>query len=72
MVDSKDCENTLQGTRLGKDFKLSESFICAGGTEEFDTCTGDGGGPLVCPRDDGSNTYVQVKYTYLLFPSYKI
>ena len=60
MVDSKDCEKQLQTTRLGSDFKLKESFICAGGTEGVDTCTGDGGGPLVCPRKNDTGTYVQV------------
>ena len=60
MVDSKDCEKQLQTTRLGSGFKLKESFICAGGTEGVDTCTGDGGGPLVCPRKNDTSTYVQV------------
>ena len=64
LIDSKECENRLRTTRLGQHFKLSESFLCAGGKKEFDTCTGDGGGPLVCPRDDGSKTYVQVYITY--------
>ena len=60
LVDSKDCEEQLKTTRLGKDFKLRESFICAGGEEGVDTCTGDGGGPLVCPRKNDPSTYVQV------------
>ena len=60
LVDSKDCEKQLQTTRLGPDFRLRESFMCAGGEEGVDTCTGDGGGPLICPRTDDSETYVQV------------
>ena len=60
IVDSKDCEKRLQKTRLGSNFKLRESFLCAGGEEGVDTCTGDGGGPLVCPRKNDTNTYVQV------------
>ena len=60
MIDSKECEKTLQTTRLGQNFKLRDSFLCAGGEEGVDTCTGDGGGPLVCPSKNDSSYYVQV------------
>ena len=36
-------------TRLGEFFELHKSFNCAGGVGGEDACTGDGGGPLVCP-----------------------
>ena len=49
MVDHKTCEKKLQGTRLGSKFTLDKSFNCAGGKAGVDVCTGDGGGPLVCP-----------------------
>ncbi|XP_040570649.1 phenoloxidase-activating factor 2 [Lepeophtheirus salmonis] len=56
MVNSNECENKLRRTRLGEDFKLDESFVCAGGEKDRDTCKGDGGGPLVCPlHREGSN-----------------
>merc|ERR1712066_678717 len=48
-VDHKTCENKLRTTRLGEFFSLHDSFSCAGGKPKEDACTGDGGGPLVCP-----------------------
>ncbi|XP_040571487.1 phenoloxidase-activating factor 2 [Lepeophtheirus salmonis] len=48
MVNSTECEKRLRRTRLGKSFKLDESFVCAGGEKNKDTCKGDGGSPLVC------------------------
>lgn len=59
IVERKQCENALRTTRLGKLFQLHESFICAGGIAGKDTCTGDGGSPLVCPDRSVPNRYTQ-------------
>ncbi|CAB4065920.1 unnamed protein product [Lepeophtheirus salmonis] len=38
MVNSSECERRLRRTRLGEDFKLDNSFVCAGGEKDRDTC----------------------------------
>lgn len=42
------CQDVLRKSRLGKYFILNPSFMCAGGELGIDTCTGDGGAPLMC------------------------
>lgn len=37
VVSKKDCQKMLRKTRLGKYFRLHESFLCAGG-DELDLC----------------------------------
>ncbi|CAL4077159.1 unnamed protein product [Meganyctiphanes norvegica] len=59
IVDNYNCQESLRTTRLGKYFKLDDSFMCAGGVPTKDTCTGDGGSPLVCQLP-GDSSYVQV------------
>ncbi|KAJ0170060.1 hypothetical protein K1T71_014666 [Dendrolimus kikuchii] len=52
MVPYNRCLTLLRRTRLGPDFTLHNSFVCAGGEEGKDLCTGDGGAPLACPMGD--------------------
>ncbi|XP_058464076.1 phenoloxidase-activating factor 2-like [Malaya genurostris] len=59
IVSNMECQSALRTTRLGSSFRLHNSFICAGGLEGVDTCTGDGGSPLVCPIPDSVNRYYQ-------------
>merc|ERR1711902_131777 len=58
LVDHDQCQSQLRETRLGKLLELDQSFTCAGGEPNEDTCKGDGGGPLVCPIND-DHTYPQ-------------
>ncbi|KAK4882792.1 hypothetical protein RN001_006111 [Aquatica leii] len=58
-VPRAQCESSLRQTRLGAKFALHQSFICAGGETGKDTCTGDGGSPLVCPDPSNPKRYYQ-------------
>ncbi|CAH2062261.1 unnamed protein product, partial [Iphiclides podalirius] len=51
LVETGRCVEMLRRTRLGGNFELHPSLMCAGGEEGVDTCKGDGGSPLVCPID---------------------
>ncbi|XP_062563010.1 phenoloxidase-activating factor 2-like [Armigeres subalbatus] len=58
VIPHAQCQEAFRQTRLGLSFILHSSYMCAGGEENVDACTGDGGAPLVCPAD--SNRYYQV------------
>ncbi|XP_063912045.1 phenoloxidase-activating factor 2-like, partial [Zophobas morio] len=60
IVQNQPCQDALRKTRLGNSFILHRSFTCAGGEPGLDTCTGDGGSPLVCPDPSNPNRYLQV------------
>ncbi|EEZ99183.2 phenoloxidase-activating factor 2 [Tribolium castaneum] len=60
LVQNENCQKALRGTRLGASFILHRSFTCAGGQPNLDTCTGDGGSPLVCPDPSNPSRYLQV------------
>lgn len=57
-VSNGKCQEQLRTTRLGKYFKLHQSFLCAGGEAGKDSCSGDGGSPLMCKSPD-TGSYVQ-------------
>ncbi|KAK4309059.1 hypothetical protein Pmani_019318 [Petrolisthes manimaculis] len=63
IVEKRQCVKSLRTTRLGRYFSLHNSFLCAGGERGKDACTGDGGGPLACPRREDPNRYLLVGIT---------
>ena len=78
ITDHKTCENQLRQAKrpgsnklvLGPRFKLHSSLLCAGGGFNEDTCSGDGGSPLVCPakgRDSGDERYFQASINMKIY-----
>lgn len=60
-IDEHDvCERKLRRTKLGDDFILHESFLCAIGRNGEDTCEGDGGKGLLCSVKGTDNMYALV------------
>lgn len=57
--ENESCQDALRTTRLGSHFNLHSSFVCAGGEADRDTCSGDGGSPLVC-HDPYAERYVLI------------
>ncbi|XP_051858026.1 phenoloxidase-activating factor 2-like [Drosophila albomicans] len=60
ILDNPLCQRKFRRTRLGRNFCLNESFLCAGGEKDLDSCTGDGGSPLFCPLYDHPGQYYQI------------
>lgn len=48
ILETRLCEGMLRRTKLGHNFRLDRSMICAGGEHGKDACEGDGGSGLVC------------------------
>ncbi|XP_055595527.1 phenoloxidase-activating factor 2-like isoform X2 [Uranotaenia lowii] len=59
VVDNEACQTALRTTKLGSSFALHDTFLCAGGQPDVDTCLGDGGAPLACPMPDQPDRFVQ-------------
>ena len=57
VVPLRTCQDNLRETKLGPRFRIHQSFMCAGGAKDVDTCTGDGGSPLVCPIGSTGDYY---------------
>jgi len=56
VVQSSTCQHAIS-QYLGGEFVLHNSLMCAGGEKDKDSCMGDGGSPLACPRQDDPERY---------------
>lgn len=63
IVSHERCQSRMRHTKLGSDFVLHESFVCAIGVHGEDTCNGDGGTPLICPIPGDGSRYYQLGIT---------
>ncbi|XP_045781896.1 phenoloxidase-activating factor 2-like [Maniola jurtina] len=53
VLTHQQCQAKYRNSRLGSYFILDKSFLCAGGEQGRDVCSGDGGFPLMCPVENG-------------------
>ena len=62
IITNSECESWILKLLGAANFKVHSSQLCAGveGSFESDTCTGDGGSPLVCNKKSDPNTFVQM------------
>lgn len=59
LVPLKACQTNLRTTNVGPKFRIHTNFLCAGGEKGVDTCSGDGGSPLVCKIHGDDEFYYQ-------------
>ncbi|XP_033151785.1 phenoloxidase-activating factor 2 [Drosophila mauritiana] len=59
VVESPKCQGQLRLTRLGSNYQLPASLMCAGGEEGRDVCFLFGGSALFCSLDGDPNRYEQ-------------
>lgn len=57
-INRDQCQNRLRETRLGEDFDLDKSFVCAEQNWK-DDYRRDSGSPLMCPTSMHSEQYFQ-------------
>ncbi|XP_055531281.1 phenoloxidase-activating factor 2-like [Wyeomyia smithii] len=50
-----ECERILRSVLRNSQFRLHDSFLCAGGEPMVDTCRGDAGSPVIFPVPDDFN-----------------
>ncbi|KAH8393677.1 hypothetical protein KR200_009345 [Drosophila serrata] len=60
LVNYSTCQGQLRNTKLGPNFSLARSLICAGGEVNKDACLGDGGSALFCALEEHADRYEQV------------
>ncbi|XP_016954741.2 phenoloxidase-activating factor 2 [Drosophila biarmipes] len=59
IVDGSRCQDQLRRTRMGWNYTLPDSLICAGGEWGRDVCSQSGGSALFCALENDPNRYEQ-------------
>ncbi|XP_017006733.3 phenoloxidase-activating factor 2 [Drosophila takahashii] len=59
IIDSLRCQDKLRQTRMGTNYQMPASLICAGGEQGRDSCSRFGGSALFCSLTDDPNRYEQ-------------
>ncbi|WAQ95847.1 CORIN-like protein, partial [Mya arenaria] len=57
VTDWHSCKAAIEGAKIKVPYQLTDQMFCAGGGIGHDSCSGDSGGPFMCPLDRTNDTW---------------